>query len=335
MDYAIVIFLVSLSGLFSGLTIGLTGLDKFELERKMKLGFKEAKAVYSVRKRGNLLLCTLLLGNVAVNSALSIFLGSIASGLIAGLVATALIVVFGEIIPAATCSRYALQIGAKTSWLVKAFMFVLLPICWPLAKALDKLLGEEVQTIWSRRELKEIVQQHEDSKDSKIDADEEQIILGALSFSDKTVAQVLTPRTVIFALDIQAVLDDKVIEAIKRSGFTRIPVYKGQLDDIVGILYAKDLIGVELGAKVEAVYRQNSLLNVPENKKLDDLLNEFKQKRAHLAFVYDEHGGLEGLVTLEDVVEEIIGFEIVDETDTIINLREKAQEKAKIKLQVV
>ncbi len=333
MDYIIVVLLVSLSGLFSGLTIGLTGLDKFELKRKIKLGSKKAKAVYSVRKRGNLLLCTLLLGNVAVNSTLSIFLGSIASGLIAGLVATALIVVFGEIIPAATCSRYALQIGAKTVWLVKFFMFILFPVCWPLAKALDKLLGEEVQTIWSRRELKEIVQQHEDSKDSKIDADEEQILLGALSFSDKTVAQILTPRTMIFALDIQTILDEKVVDAIKRNGFTRIPIYKDQLDNIIGILYVKDLIGVGLRVKVEEVYRQNNLLNVPKNKKLDDLLNEFKQKRTHLAFVYNEYGGLEGLATLEDVVEEIIGSEIVDETDTIVDLRQEAQEKAKIKLQ--
>ena len=335
MDYVIIIFLISLSGLFSGLTIGLTGLDKFELERKIKLGSKEAKAVYSVRRRGNLLLCTLLLGNVAVNSALSIFLGSIASGLIAGLVATVLIVVFGEIIPSATCSRYALQIGAKTAWLVKVFMFVLFPICWPLAKALDKFLGEEVQTIWSRRELKKIVQQHEDSKDSKIDADEEKIVLGALSFSDETVAQILTPRTVIFALDIQDILDEKVVEVIKKSGFTRIPVYKGQLDDIVGILYVKDLIGVNLGTKVKSVYRKNNLLSVFQNKKLDDLLNEFKEKRAHLAFVYDEHGGLDGLVTLEDIVEEIIGAEIVDETDTVVDLRKKAQEKARIKLRVV
>jgi len=182
MDYAIVIVLVSLSGLFSGLTIGLTGLDKFELERKMRLGSREAATVYSVRRRGNLLLCTLLLGNVAVNAELSVFLGSVASGPIAFLIATGLIVVFGEIIPAAACSRFALQVGAKTAWLVKVFMIVLFPVCWPLAKVLDKLLGDELPVIWSRRELREIVQQHEDSEESKLDADEEKIILGALSF---------------------------------------------------------------------------------------------------------------------------------------------------------
>ena len=335
MDYAIVIFLVGLSGLFSGLTIGLTGLDKFELERKMKLGFKEAKQVYSVRRRGNLLLCTLLLGNVAVNSTLSIFLGSITSGIIAGLTATALIVIFGEIIPASVCSRYALMIGAKTAWLVKLFMFILFPICWPLAKALDKFLGEELPVIWSRRELKEIVQQHEDSDKSKIDADEEKIILGALSFSDKTVSAIFTPRTVVFALEIKTVLNKKIIDDIKHSGFTRIPVYRGQIDNIIGILYAKDLIGVKLGVKVETVYRKNNLLIVSENKRLDDLFDEFKRRRAHIAFVYNKHGGFEGVVTLEDVIEEIIGSEIVDETDTVVDMREKSREKAKARMEVV
>ena len=149
MNYIIVVALIALSGTFSGLTLGLMSLDKGDLERKIALGSKQAKKVYSVRKRGNLLLCTLLLGNVGVNASIAIILNSIASGVMAGFIATGAIVIFGEIIPQAAFSRYALAVGAKTAWLVKIFIFILYPICWPLAWMLDKILGEEITTVYS------------------------------------------------------------------------------------------------------------------------------------------------------------------------------------------
>ena len=109
------IILIALSALFSGLTLGLLSLDVHSLERRARHGDKYAETVYPLRKHGNFLLTTLLLGNVAVNTTLSIFLGSIASGLVAGITATALIVVFGEIIPQSVISRHALYFGAKTA----------------------------------------------------------------------------------------------------------------------------------------------------------------------------------------------------------------------------
>ena len=125
MAYFIIVVLVLLSALFSGLTLGFFSLNRDDLQRKVKLKDAQAIKVYQVRKNGNLLLCTLLIGNVAVNSTLSIFLGSIASGFMAGLIATSLIVVFGEIIPQAAFSRYALILGSKLAWLVRLFIFVL------------------------------------------------------------------------------------------------------------------------------------------------------------------------------------------------------------------
>ena len=124
LNYLIVAFLVLLSGAFSGLTLGFFSLNLTSLERKMKLGDKRAKKVYPIRKNGNLLLCTLLLGNVAVNSTMAIFLGTIASGVIAGIVSTALIVIFGEIIPQAVFSRFALTLGANTVWLVRILSLI-------------------------------------------------------------------------------------------------------------------------------------------------------------------------------------------------------------------
>ena len=157
MTYIIVFVLILLSALFSGLTLGFFSLNRDDLQRKTKLKDARATKVYKLRQKGNLLLCTLLIGNVAVNSTLSIFLGSIASGFMAGIIATILIVIFGEIIPQATFSRYALVIGAKLTWLVKILIFVLYPVCGPIAWALDKILGDEMPTVYSKHELIKII----------------------------------------------------------------------------------------------------------------------------------------------------------------------------------
>jgi metal transporter CNNM len=331
MTYVIVIFLILVSGLFSGLTLGLMSLDKNELRRKISLGNKEAKKVYAVRKHGNLLLCTLLLGNVGVNSTIAIFLGTIANGVVAGVVATGLIVVFGEILPQASFARYALKVGAKTAWIVRFFIILLFPVCWPIAWLLDKALGDEVPTIYSKKELMKIIEEHEDTESSDIDSDEERIILGALSFSEKKAKQIMTPRTVVFALNIDSALNNRQLEKIKREGFSRIPVYKKSIDNIVGILYVKDLITMKKGTSIKDLYRKEHVLNIPPDTKLDHLLTFFTQSKSHIAIIRDEYNGFEGVVTLEDVVEEVLKIEIVDESDTVTDLRKKARQKRRRK----
>lgn len=329
MDYLIIAVLVLFSGLFSGLTLGLLSLDKNELERKISLGNKAAKKVYEVRKNGNLLLCTLLLGNVAVNSTLAIFLGNIVSGVAAGFLATALIVILGEIVPQASFSRYALEIGAKTAWLVKIFIVVFLPVTWPIAWVLDKILGDEMPSIYSKKELIKIVKEHGGSDASDVDADEERIIEGALSFSEKKAEEVMTPRPVIYALDLNRKLDRKLLNEIKKEGFTRIPVYKEAIDNVVGILYVKDLINIKIGTKIQELYRKSKLVKVSPSKRLDHLFNMLIRTKIHLAFIQDEYGVLLGVVSLEDIIEEIINREIMDESDNIADLQEKARKKRK------
>ena len=317
MDYIIVAFLIILSGLFSGLTLSLLSLDKNELKRKAALGNKNAEKVYAVRKNGNLLLSTLLLGNVAVNSAIAIFLGDLTSGVIAGVVATSLIVIFGEIIPQATFSRHALKVGAQTAWVVRIFIFILFPICYPIAFILDKALGEEMSTIYSKKELIEIIKEHEDSEESELDSDEERIIKGALSFSDKTAEQIMTPKPEVYMLEIDTILDSEILNTIRGKGFTRIPVYDGSIDNVLGMLYTKDLITTEAGAKLNQVYKKVKPLVISKEKNLDHLLNMFIKSKKHLAIIQSEAGKLEGVVSLEDVLEEIIEQEIIDETDNI------------------
>lgn len=329
MDYFIVIVLIAFSALFSGLTLGFFSLNRVDLERKAKLGDARARKVYKIRKDGNLLLCTLLVGNVAVNSALSIFLGSIASGVVAGIIATALIVVFGEIIPQAVFSRYALVLGAKLSGLVVLFIRLFYVVTKPLALALDKILGEEIPTIYTKHELIEIIEEHHNSKESDVDSDEKKIIRGALQYADKTVEDILTPRVEIFALLKNDPLDKKTIKEIVDSGHSRIPVYEDSLDNIVGILYSKDLIGNNTSDKIAGDIMRKDVLFVDYDKPLDELLNAFKRSRHHLFVVLNEYGGVSGIVTIEDVLEEIIGEEIMDEFDKYEDLQVEARNKLK------
>ena len=166
LTFVSILILVMLSGLFSGLTLGLLGLDLSELEIVKGGGSaterRRAAKVMGIRKDGNRLLCTLLLGNVAVNALLSIFLSGVTSGLIGFCVSTALIVVFGEILPQAICSRHALKIGELALPIVNVIMVVLAPVSVPLKTVLDKLLGDSVGTIHTKTEMIQYVKlQHE------------------------------------------------------------------------------------------------------------------------------------------------------------------------------
>lgn len=326
LQYLIVVFLLSLSALFSGLTLGLMGLSSYELKRKAELGDADADKVYKIRKRGNLLLTALLLGNVAVNAVLSIFLGSLTSGVLAAVIATGLIVIFGEIIPQAIFSRFALKLGARFALAVRVLLFVLYPVIAPIAFALDKILGEELPTIYSKKELIKLIEEHEDAGDSEIDEDEERILKGALTFSEKLVKDVMTPETVIESYNINQKIDKNFIKKVKSSGFSRLPIFDSDNEEIVGILHAIDLIGLD---GEEKKHIKDMPLSKPEfineNEALDDALNKFLKSHKHLFIVKNEFGTVTGVLSLEDIVEEILEQEIVDERDKHEDLREFAR----------
>jgi len=326
-NYIIIAILLVFSALFSGLTLGLMSLSAPELKRKMSLGDKKAEKVYSIRRRGNLLLTTLLIGNVAINSALSIFLGSIASGFMAGLIATGLIVIFGEIAPQAIFSRFALSLGAKTAWLVRIFIIVLYPISWPIAWVLNKTLGEEMATIYSKQELMKIVEEHKAAKRSDVGVDEERIVKGALTFSDKLVKDVMTPKSVVEAFEASTKIDKEFLAKLKNTGHSRFPVYKDKLDNIIGILHLARLVGGEsMGKKIER-FIIREVLFVDENKKLEVVFDAFLTSHQHMSMVINEFGSVVGIITLENILEEIINLEIVDEFDKHKDLRKFAKKQ--------
>ena len=317
MEYLISIILVVLSGLFSGLTLGLLSLDTQTLRRRAKHGDKDAAVILPVRERGNLLLTTLLLGNVAVNTTLSIFLGTIASGIVAGVIATALIVVFGEIIPQAVISRYALWFGARTIKFTKLVIFLFFPIAYPIAKILDYFLGSELPTTYTHKELMDIVSELEDSELSTIDEDEERVVHGALQFSHRTVREVMTPADKVVSFEEHERLNDEFFEKVSKCGYSRLPVYRGEKSNIIGILYVKDLIieneNITI-AETEEALDCNPLV-VQDTDKLDVVLARMLKSRQHLAVVKDAENKFVGVISLEDIIEEIIQQEIVDEDD--------------------
>ena len=323
--YLVVIALLLLSGLFSGLTLGLMGLDPFELKRKVKLGNKNAKKIYPLRRRGNLLLSTLLIGNVAVNSTLAVFLGSITAGVIAGFISTALIVIFGEIIPQAVFSRHALKYGSKTTWLVYIFLYLLYPITKPMAMILDKTLGGELPNIYSKHEFRLILQEQKNLKESDLSNREFAILEKGLLFSERKVHDIMTPRINTFFVSKNTLISKPLLKKVHKKGHSRIPVYDRKTEKVIGILYSKDLLMVDPEEKLRAkdIMRKH-VPTILENDKLDKVLNLFKEKKVHLFVVKDEFGGMAGIVTLEDVIEEIVG-EIMDEYDWIMDMR-KAHE---------
>lgn len=317
MEYLISTVLVILSGLFSGLTLGLLSLDTHSLKRRANHGNKEAAIIYPVRKKGNLLLTTLLLGNVAVNTTLSIFLGSIASGIVAGITATALIVVLGEVVPQAVFSRHALWFGSRTIWFTRLAIIVAYPIAYPIAKTLDHFLGSELPTTYSRRELMDIISEHEDSEHSTIDADEERIVHGALQFSRMRVREVMTVAEDVISFDENQRLTDDFFTLVNEHGFSRVPIYSGDPSNIVGILYVKDLLVEDEHITIketEEAFDRN-FLTVGAGNPLDAVLGKMLKSKQHLAIVRNKNQQFVGVITLEDIIEEIIQHEIEDEDD--------------------
>ncbi|MCA9357768.1 DUF21 domain-containing protein [Candidatus Kaiserbacteria bacterium] len=317
MEYLISTVLVLLSGLFSGLTLGLLSLDTQSLRRRAKHGDKDAAIIYPIREKGNLLLATLLLGNVAVNTTLSIFLGTIASGVVAGFIATGLIVVFGEIIPQAVISRYALWFGAKTIWFTKIAIVLAWPVAYPIAKALDYFLGSELPVVYSRSELMDIISEHEDSEHSTIDEDEERIMHGALQFSHLSVREVMTPSERVVSFDENQRLNDEFFEEVYEHGYSRLPVYSGDKENIVGVMYVKDLIVEDENISIKETEGafDAKFLTVRAGDKLDVVLGRMLKQHQHLAVVRNQAKRFVGVIALEDIIEEIIQQEIVDEDD--------------------
>eukprot|EP00898_Chlorokybus_atmophyticus_P008522 jgi/Chlat1/8671/Chrsp88S08059 len=372
----VAIFLIMMSAMFAGLTLGLMSLDKVGLQIIMEGGDKKerkwAAAIRPIRERGNLLLCTLLLGNAFVNSFAAILLAELTSGWLGLVLSTSMILIFGEIIPQAICSRHGLQVGAKAVWIVRFFLVLFYPVAWPLSLLLDKALGYEIGNVYSKEELIKLIAIHVENPDAQQESgltkDDHALITGALVYKNKKVQDVMTAIDNAFMLEQSQRLDFETLFQIYKSGFTRIPVYDTTPHNMVGLLYAKDLILVDPDDEIEVrailSFHGREVRTVPEDTSLGEVFKEFKTSYIHLVFATravtpaaieelegetdktsaDEQGGspktghaayeITGLITLEDVIEEVIQEEIVDESDNFVDVNYPAHRIARPKQDV-
>lgn len=331
---ALILFLVLIGGVFAGLTIGLMGLDETNLQVLMASGTPKeqvhAETVYKLLSRGkHWVLVTLLLGNVIVNETLPVVLDSeLGGGVVAILISTLLIVVFGEIIPQAACARYGLAIGSYCAKPMLVFMYIMAPISYPIAMLLDKWLGVDHGTTYRRTELKTLVSLHQVDLLGELTDDEVTIIASVLDLKEKAISTVMTPLEDVFTLSEDAILDEQLMEEIVNSGHSRIPIYRhDDPGNFIGMLLVKRLITYDPKNHIPVrQFKINSLPEAAPNTSCLDILNFFQEGRSHMAIVTSEPGGFGhpvGVITLEDVIEELLGEEIVDESDVYVDIHNK------------
>lgn len=326
MKLLISVGLVLAGGVFAGLTLALMGLDELHL-RVLETSSDDSKERENAHKVLKLLsrgrhwvLVVLLLSNVIVNESLPIFLDSaLGGGLIAVVVATVTIVIFGEIIPQSVCVRYGLTIGAKCVPFVYALMYLLAPIAWPIAKLLDWALGKSESHWYKKAELSSLLSFHCEGDEPLRDA-EIKILTSVLELSNKSVEQIMTPIADVVSVSADTILDHDTVQKLYRSGYSRIPVHHpGRPLAFIGTLLVKQLSVYDPS---EALPVSNFQLSIsPEAHptiNCFEALDYCRTGRAHLVLLSRTpgvEGGVIGVITLEDILEEIISGEIIDETD--------------------
>ncbi|KAJ1384945.1 CNNM, transmembrane domain [Sesbania bispinosa] len=290
-----IIGLVCFAGLMAGLTLGLMSLGLVDLEVLIKSGRPQdrihASKIFPVVKNQHLLLCTLLIGNSLAMEALPIFLDALVPPYAAVLFSVTLILLFGEILPQAICTRYGLTVGATLAPFVRVLLLVFYPISYPISKILDWMLGKGHAALLKRAELKTFVNFHgnEAGKGGDLTHDETTIITGALELTEKTAKDAMTPISKAFSLDLDATLNLETLNSIMTMGHSRVPVYAGEKTNIIGLVLVKNLFMVDKKAAVPL--RKMIIRKIPrvsENMPLYDILNEFQKGHSHIAVVYKD-----------------------------------------------
>lgn len=293
-----------------------------ELALKKKQGDDVAARVYEYRKNGNYLIVCVLLGNVAVISILTLVLneatGSFSQGLlgsiIAGAATTLLVTAFGEILPQSLFSQRGYRLTRHFFWLLDTIFIIFWPIAKPTSILLDKWIGKELPSLYSHADFEHMIHEHAKHEMSSIDFDESRIVTGALRFSKKKVKDIITPMDKVLMMELDEMIDSQVARRIRLSGHSRLPVRNAR-GEYVGVVLVKDLIGSELPVPVGHIYRDR-LFDIYENSSLDTALSRCMQTKNHLFVATDAKGIPTGIITLEDIIEEILSQEIEDEFDT-------------------
>ena len=320
-----IIVLVLLSGFFSGTETAFSCANKIRLKTYVSQGKRKAKAVYKFADEDyDKLVTAILVGNNVVNLTASA-LGTILfanilinkpdlAPTVSTIVLTVVVLLFGEITPKYLASVYP----EKMCFLFYPLMHLFYVILWPFTKIFNfykamlakvfKLKKDETVT---DEELLSLVEEAEESGTLK--EDESELVRSALEFDDLKVEDILVPRVNVYAVDVESTMDE-VCETFKKTGYSRMPVYKDTIDNVVGVIHERDFFVGYLNGEKEIGHLVQEIAFTTEHTRISALLKQLQKQKIHMAAVSDEYGGLVGIVTLEDILEELVG-EIWDEHD--------------------
>ena len=312
------------SALVSGAEVALFSLSQKDIDLTLQENVSKGKIISELLEKPKKLLATILVVNNFINIGVVILFSFVGENLFAAvtspvlkfilevIVVTFLLLLFGEVLPKVYASRNNIKFAKLIAYPIAALDKLLSPLSLPMRAAtiyLHNKLGKQ-KTNFSVNQLSQALELTDSDETS---SEEQKILEGIVSFGNTDTKQVMSPRIDIFALEIEesfSVICPKIIE----KGFSRIPVYRDNIDQIEGVLFVKDLLPHINTSEFDWKTLLREPFFVPENKKLDNLLKDFQSMKSHLAIVVDEYGGTSGLVSLEDVIEEIVG-DISDEFD--------------------
>jgi gliding motility-associated protein GldE len=315
--------------LISGAEVAFFGLSATDINTIVQDKTARGNIIVKLLDRPKKLLATILIANNTINIGVVLLFNVIGDTLFSNInirlfnfisvrfllevvVATFLILMFGEILPKVYANRNRVSFSHFMSYPLKVLDYIFAPLSLPMRSA-TLYLNNKLGKYKSNLSVDHLSQALELTSEGDTTKEEQKLLEGIVSFGNTDTKQVMRPRIDLFALSEDMKFLD-VLDEIKTQGYSRIPVFSENMDNVLGVLYVKDLLPY-IDRKT---FNWLSLIRepyfVPENKKLDDLLNEFQEKKNHLAVVVDEYGGTSGIVTLEDIIEEIVG-DISDEFD--------------------
>jgi len=321
-DIFLLVILLIGSALISGSEVALFSLSKSDI--KSKLDLKSFNIISNLLEEPNKLLATILIVNNLINIGIVILFTRIGEDLFINItspilkfileivVATFLILLFGEILPKIYASRNNINFSRLIAYPLRILDIIFTPLSFPMQK-FSNYIKDSLAIQNSNISIDKISHALDLTRPEDTTTQEQKILKGIVNFGNIETKEIMRPRIDIFALEM-SISSDEVLRSIVSTNFSRIPVYDDNLDKIIGVLHIKDLLPFLDTKDFQWKELLREPLFIPENKKLDDLMLEFQEKKVHLAIIVDEYGGTSGLVSLEDVIEEIVG-DISDEFD--------------------
>ncbi|RIV34742.1 gliding motility-associated protein GldE [Flagellimonas lutimaris] len=319
----VLVLLLAGSGLISAAEVALFGLSQTDLNEMQESNSSRGKLIVELLAKPKKLLATILITNNAINIGIVLLFSSIGNTIFANIdgafrfllevvLATFLILMFGEILPKIYANRNRVQFSHFMAIPLKGLNYLFTPLSSPM-RSVTLFMEDKLGRQKSNLSINHLSQALELASEGDTTKEEQKILEGIVTFGNTDTKQVMRPRIDIFALN-EKMKFPEVLQEIKRNGYSRIPVFSENMDNVMGVLYVKDLLPYIERKSFNWMSLIREPYFVPENKKLDDLLLEFQDKKNHLAVVVDEYGGTSGIVTLEDIIEEIVG-DISDEFD--------------------